>query len=165
LRLFFSGRISEEVDSSLTMNNGATVLVVDDEATDIASIRSALEMAGFCVVDANSYDVAVRVFDALPGAVDLLLTDISLPRQNGIELAKVLLRRKPDLKVLFISGHVGAEVIRFYGLPATDRHFLRKPFSTEDLICRVEEILKSADPLDCLAPGERNCASDDIDRT
>ena len=90
---------------------------------------------------------------------------MSLPGKTGIELARVLLRRKPDLKVLFVSGHVGAEVIRFHGLPASDRHFLKKPFRAERLTERVKDLLKSADALDWLEPKQRKTRTDSTNRT
>ena len=67
-------------------------------------------------------------------AVDLLIADISLPDGNGCELAIAMREKKPDLRVLFVSGHVGAEVCRFYGLDVTDLHFLRKPGGVPRLV-------------------------------
>jgi len=140
--------------------NSSTVLVVDDEAPDLACIRHALNSADFGVLEADGYDGAVQLFDSRADETELLLTDVSLPGKTGIELARALLRKKPSLKVLFISGHVGAEVIRFHGLPASDHHFLPKPFRAEHLIERVQELLKSADPLDWLEPKEPRSAGD-----
>jgi DNA-binding response OmpR family regulator len=129
------------------------ILIVDDEALDLDLMRRALaDFAGFTVWDADRFDSAMKLFHDHSGQIDLLLVDVSLPGRNGVELAKELLREKPDLKVLFISGHVGAEVIRFYGLPATDRHLLQKPFKAADLIARVRETLQSGEPLPRLGP-------------
>ena len=140
-------------------DNTRTVLVVDDEASDIAFISKALQSAGLGVLESDSYDSAVQLFDARHDEIGLLLADVSLPGKTGIELARVLLRRKRDLKVLFVSGHVGAEVIRFHGLPASDRHFLQKPFRAEDLADRAKELLESTDPLDWLEPGKNGATS------
>ena len=140
-----------------------TVLVVDDEASDATLMRESLTSAGFAVIEADDYPSALRVFDARRHDIDLLLADVSLPGRTGIDLARALLRSKPELKVLFISGHVGAEVIRFHGLPASDRHFLQKPFTTAELVTRVQEILESREPLDWLEPkkpSERRPAKD-----
>ncbi len=120
-----------------------TLLVVDDEASDIEAMRRTLEGAGFQVLAADSYDTALQVFDERQLEISAALIDISLPGKNGVELAQELLKRNPNVKILFISGHVGAEVIRFYGLRVTDRHFLKKPFSPDVLLSRVQEVLNS----------------------
>ena len=123
------------------------VLIVDDEALDAESMQSALESVGFRVITANNPASARQRFLERAAEIDLLLIDVSLPGKNGVEVAKEFLRVRPDLRVLFDSGHVGAEVIRFYGLPATDRHFLQKPFDAQTLLDRVEEILASSEPV------------------
>jgi two-component system sensor histidine kinase EvgS len=122
-------------------------LVVDDEPLDVQFQRDVLESAGLVVLDAENYDTALAVFEGHKDEIDLLLVDVSLPGKNGVELAKELLRRKPALRLLFVSGHVGSEVIRFYGMKTTDQHFLQKPFSDKILLARVEEVLRSPEPL------------------
>jgi len=52
-------------------------------------------------------------------------------------------KRKADLKVLFLSGHVGSEVLKFYGLKPSTLHFFGKPFKSADLLERVTEVLSS----------------------
>jgi len=123
------------------------ILVVDDEPLDVDLIRRVLTVGGFQVLDADSYDSAIRVFDEAHSGIDLLLVDVSLPGKNGVELAKVLVKRKPGLRLLFVSGHVGFEVVRFYGMRTTDRHFLQKPFRSEVLLARVRETLQSSEAL------------------
>jgi two-component system, cell cycle sensor histidine kinase and response regulator CckA len=120
-----------------------TVLVVDDEPNDVEAMRIPLEKAGFRILSAESYDGALKIHQQQPDGIDMAILDISLPGQNGVDLFQELLKRKTDLKVLFVSGHVGAEIIRFYGLRTTDRHFLKKPFQVADLLARVHEIIDS----------------------
>src|SRR5712671_1033248 len=91
------------------------VLVVDDEEIDSALIRRILEAAGFIVYAASSFEDALRIFEETEAELDLLLADVSLPTRSGIELARVLRRKKPTLKVLFTSGWVGAELVRTSG--------------------------------------------------
>ena len=120
-----------------------TVLVVDDELNDIEAIRAPLEKAGFLVFSADSVGSALQVFQHNARGFDMAVLDISLPEKNGVDLYQELLALNSNLKVLFVSGHVGAEIIRFYGLRATDRHFLRKPFDSAVLVARVREIIQS----------------------
>lgn len=136
------------------------VLVVDDEPVDVAFLRRALESRGFEVLDSDSYESAIRVFGTRSEDIELVLIDVSLPGRNGIELAKALLRKKADLKMLFTSGHVGAEVLRFYGLPATDEHFLQKPFTPTALLGRIEETMKSPARMEWLRDQDGSASSD-----
>src|SRR5436305_2030490 len=95
------------------------VLVVDDEPEDIEAVRHVLEQTGeFEVSIAANYDEAIDVFGRESGKLALALLDVALPGKSGVELAKHLLAVKPSLRVLFVSGHVGASVIRFQGLDA-----------------------------------------------
>jgi two-component system response regulator ResD len=124
------------------------VLVVDDEALDREMMRRALEFSNrYRVMTAADYDEALGLFLRNGDGIDLALLDVTLPGKNGVELAKELLQRNSDLPVLFTSGHVGASVIRFYGLAASERHFLQKPFDAATLLSRVEQTLTSPERL------------------
>jgi len=118
------------------------VLVVDDEATDLSTLGSALKAAGCEVFEAAGYREAMAHAKAR-GPVNLLIADISLPDGNGCALALAMRRHNPALRVLFISGHVGTEVCKYYGLDVEDIHFLRKPFKREELLSRVQHVLAS----------------------
>lgn len=114
-----------------------TILLVDDQKRDRETIRRALEEDGYTVLEAADYSEGLQVHQQNLGKVDLLLTAIALPRHNGYELARAVFRTDPNLKVLFVSGHAGAEVSRFYNMPATGTHLLDKPIQTADLLDRV----------------------------
>jgi DNA-binding response OmpR family regulator len=83
-------------------DDSGVVLVVDDEPLDVELIRRVLTGGGFQVLDADSYDSAMRVFDEAHSRIDLVLVDVSLPGKNGVELAKELVKRKPGLRLLFV---------------------------------------------------------------
>ena len=72
--------------------------------------------------------------------IDLLLTDVVMPEMSGRELAETLLGQRPDLKVLYISGYTDDEVLQ-RGLRGGDIGLLRKPFTAEDLVRRVRDVL------------------------
>lgn len=122
-----------------------TILIVDDEESDRTPTRKVLEDAGYTVLEADSLRDAFGRFASHRDSIDLVVADIALPDGNGCELALSMRGEKPDMRVLFVSGHVGSEVCRYYGLEVTDLHFLRKPFSAEDLCSRVEAVLESPD--------------------
>ncbi len=128
------------------MPKGITVLVVDDEEFDRSAISEALTSTGYPVLEAESYSEAMAVFDANRHIVRLLIADIALPDGNGCALAVAIHKLEPDLRVLFVSGHVGAEVCKYYGLEVRSLHFLKKPFKPLELLARIEEVLSSPEP-------------------
>jgi DNA-binding response OmpR family regulator len=136
-------------------NPQKTILVLNDEDTERATIRQVLERQDCTVVEAESCKNALAVYEEHRTKINLLIADISLPDGNGCELAIVLRERKPDLRVLFVSGHVGAEVCRFYGLDVTDLHFLRKPFKPAELLNAVERVFSSTTSFPELVPKTR----------
>jgi DNA-binding response OmpR family regulator len=124
----------------------ANILLVDDEEADLTAVREALEAEGHSVRVAADFHQALQVFSSAQGEFDLLIVDVSLPGGNGCDLAITIWKQKPGIPVLFISGHVGAEVCRYYGVDVSDRHFLRKPFGPVELMERVHLMLKSLEP-------------------
>jgi DNA-binding NtrC family response regulator len=129
----------------MSMSN-RTILLVDDEAEQRDLIRHILYLEAYTVLEASDYVDALGVQAKHLGETDMLLIDVSLPGGNGYALAKDLLAIEPHLKVLFISGHAGAELCRFFNMPVSDVHFLQKPFQGTDLLQRVKLVLGSADP-------------------
>jgi DNA-binding response OmpR family regulator len=120
---------------------GKTVLLIDDEAPTRDFIGRVLRDAGYTVLEGSSYDEAVTLYQQYSEEVDLLLVDAALPERNGFELAASLHLIRPELIVLFTSGHVGSQLCRFYGMSPTDVHFLGKPFIAIELIERVKCLL------------------------
>ena len=124
-------------------DNRTGILLVDDELVDIIVVQQSLERVGHTVFVGADYDEGLATFTAHISEIDLLITDISLPGKTGVELAKVCLQQKPALRILFISGWVGAEFLQYAGIPKCDLHFLPKPFRSSALTARVERILAS----------------------
>lgn len=142
--------------------NPKLVLIVDDEADDIEAVQRVLEATGqFRTVTATDYGEGMEAFQQHAEAIELALIDVALPGKNGVELAKRLLARKPSLHILFVSGHVGASVIRFYGINAADEHFLQKPFSEATLLRKVEVALASNQPLQLILSAASSGASEE----
>jgi len=150
---FALGSLAPEVPVKLRVgwmrksrNIGTTVLVVDDEEVDRIDTRDALRSHGYTVMDADSYRDAMAVFDLNRDAVELLVADVSLPDGDGCALAIAMKKQQPDLRVLFVSFHVGAEVCKAYGLDVDSLHFLGKPFAEKELAARVGKVLASDTP-------------------
>jgi DNA-binding response OmpR family regulator len=127
------------------MRKTSTILVVDDEETDRAAIVNCLRNEGYKILEADSYAAAMEKADANPG-ISFLVADVALPDGNGCALATAIRQRNEKMQVLFVSGHVGSEVCRYYGLDVSDSHFLRKPFEPAELLSRVKSVSKANVP-------------------
>jgi CheY-like chemotaxis protein len=114
------------------------------------------EHRGYTVLAANGYDQAVRLFDEAAAIIDLLLTEVSMPIKTGVDLARTLLQLKPELKVLFTSGWVGATVLRSAANPHLERFFLPKPFAASDLLESVNNALASSERLNITGPAGKD---------
>jgi PAS domain S-box-containing protein len=117
-----------------------TVLIVEDQDA-VRQLASAwLARLGYRVLEASNGPEAIELARRYPGQIDLLLTDVILPLMNGQALAEELLRTRPGIKALYVSGYAGA-VVDHGGMPEGDWAFLAKPFSREALAAKVREVL------------------------
>ena len=123
-----------------------TILIVDDEDSDLKRSCQVLFREGYTVLEADCCSRAIRVVEDNQDRVDLLVADVSLPDGDACDLALQLRDRQPDLRVLFVSGHVGAELCRFYALDQSGIYFLRKPFTAKQLSESVHQVLNAAEP-------------------
>jgi two-component system, cell cycle sensor histidine kinase and response regulator CckA len=119
-----------------------TVLVVEDDPAVKEIIRQALERLGYLVLVSSDATEALAAAEAHAGRLPLLISDIRLPGLAGPELAALLRPKHPGLRVLYVSGYAGDEMIQ-RGLLDTDEAFLAKPFSADDLARRVRSLLDS----------------------
>lgn len=124
---------------------GARILLVEDEPLLLPMVQLMLTELGHQVLAAASPDEALQLAEEHRGAIDLLVTDLVLPKMDGRELADTLQVANPGLRVLFISGHALPAVD-----PKTDAKqgagFLQKPFRMHDLGRKVQEVLRQPAP-------------------
>ena len=118
-----------------------TALVVDDEAADLEVLETALTAAGYRVITASDGTTALELFHAHAEQVDLLVTDVAMSHMNGFELANLLVNRKPDLGVFFVSGYIGALAFKYHR-PVPQFGFLRKPFTQSELVSEIRQTLE-----------------------
>ncbi len=118
---------------------GEVVLLVEDEEMVRRLARSVLQMRGYIVLEARNGIHALAVSQAHAGAIDLLLSDVTMSEMGGRELSEQLLKTRPEIKVLFMSGHTQDVVLR-EGL-AAGTPYLQKPFTSSQLAHKVHEVL------------------------
>ena len=125
-----------------TAPQGATILLVEDEAPVSTMMATMLSRARYRVLSAATPGEACVLFEEHKPAIDLLVTDVVMPEMNGPALAQRLIARRPDLCVLFVSGYSDALPP---GAAATERvAYLAKPFASQDLIRAINELLNTA---------------------
>ncbi|HYF38994.1 MAG TPA: PAS domain S-box protein [Gemmatimonadales bacterium] len=117
-----------------------TLLLVEDEAAVRASVRRLLEWHGYTVLEARNGVEALQIYDARESEIDLVLTDILMPELGGHELVEQLRERRPDLRVVFMSGYAERALTSNGSVPR-GTGYLEKPFAVETLMRRVREVL------------------------
>jgi signal transduction histidine kinase len=117
-----------------------TVLVVEDDEQVRTLVCSLLRRAGYTVLAAKNGFEGLEVSQGYPRSVQLLLTDVVMPRMNGRELAERLLRVRPDMKVLYVSGY-GESIIAQNGVIDSDIAVLKKPITPQVLLEKVRGVL------------------------
>jgi PAS domain S-box-containing protein len=123
---------------------GETVLLVEDQEMLREVVREGLTGAGYSVLSAADGPAALREAEAHSGAIDILLTDVVMPRMSGRELASRLTRLRTGLRVVYMSGYTDDAVAR-HGLDPSVP-FLHKPFSQETLLAKLREVLDAEAP-------------------
>jgi len=119
------------------------ILVVDDEPSIRRFAARALLEQGFAVREAADGAQALEMVSA--GGVSVLVSDVVMPRLNGVQLMEALARSHPQLPVLLMSGYAAPELEGMW--IAAPCGLLTKPFSAEQLIEEVRRCLRGADPL------------------
>jgi CheY-like chemotaxis protein len=120
------------------LRGNETVLVVEDEEHVRALVRTILRRAGYVVLEAPSAGDALLMCETYAGPIDLVLTDMVMPHLRGDQLTQRLLRLRPELKVLYMSGHPGTWESDQSELGAA---FVRKPLTPDELCRSVRAVL------------------------
>jgi signal transduction histidine kinase/CheY-like chemotaxis protein len=118
---------------------GTILLVEDDDAVRLAE-RRMLEKIGFHVLVAKDGEDGLRVSKAHDGHIDVLVTDLMMPRMDGRTLANELAATRPDMRVVFTSGYTDDAVLR-RGLVESAHAFVQKPFTGEQLAHTISGLI------------------------
>jgi CheY-like chemotaxis protein len=119
---------------------GEVLLLVEDEDGVRVLARHILQSCGYTVLEARDGVDALRVAGQHVGRIDLVMTDVVMPRLGGREVAEQMTKLYPAVKVLFLSGYTEDSVVR-HGILQGEVEFLQKPFSPGALAQKVREVL------------------------
>jgi PAS domain S-box-containing protein len=117
-----------------------TILLVEDDDSLGGVLKDILELKGYQVQHASDGKTALEIVKGSHETIDMLVTDMLMPGMNGVELAKKLVAIKPDLKILFISGH-SREVAVPEKINGSTHEFLQKPFTADVLHRKIQTLL------------------------
>jgi two-component system cell cycle sensor histidine kinase/response regulator CckA len=117
-----------------------TVLLVEDEAAVRSIVCTTLTRSGYSVLEAPNGDVAMHISASHQGRIHLLLTDLVMPGMSGREVAREMAILRPGIRILFMSGHTGDNVVAREVLER-EAAFLQKPFAPDDLARTVRAVL------------------------
>ncbi len=132
---------SEAKPASSSMASGKeTILLVEDQPSVRSLAVTVLSGCGYRILEAAEGQDALRIADDFPGKIDLLLTDVVLPGMTGKELADRLIVRRPETKVLFVSGYTD-DIIAYHGVLQDGVAYLAKPYTPRIISDKVREIL------------------------
>jgi signal transduction histidine kinase/CheY-like chemotaxis protein len=124
---------------SVSVRGEGVILLAEDDPSVRRLVVSELTRRGFTVIEAEDGRAALEIFHREKDRVEVLVTDVVMPRLNGADLAKEAERIRPGLKILFISGHperAGS------GLDPTGiTNLLMKPFTADTLAARIKGII------------------------
>jgi two-component system, cell cycle sensor histidine kinase and response regulator CckA len=117
-----------------------TVMLVEDEAQVRDLTEKMLKQLGYSVLTASNGEEAMDASQAHAGQISLLVTDVVMPNMSGKQVADALVSRRPDLKVLYLSGYTDNTVVH-HGVLDSNVDFLAKPFSRDALARKIREVL------------------------
>jgi nitrogen-specific signal transduction histidine kinase/ActR/RegA family two-component response regulator len=117
------------------LSGSQTILFVDDEDLLLTMGQMVLSSFGYTVLTANSGQKALEIFGQSKKKIDLVITDLVMPNMSGRELTEQIQQLAPQTRILWCSGYV-----RSTG-PEEEERYLQKPFTSQDLLRKVKQIL------------------------
>jgi signal transduction histidine kinase/ActR/RegA family two-component response regulator len=129
-------------DASGGVAGTETILLVEDEPAARRLATRVLRKHGYTVIEAGNGEEALAIASEWPQAIDLLLTDVVMPRMGGVAISERLTAARPYIKVLYMSGYAHSAIAQ-RGWLEERIPLLSKPFTPDDLLRHVREVLDS----------------------
>ena len=124
----------------IELDGSETILIVEDDDGLRKFAQKVLQQHGYKVLDAENGEDALRVSEEHDGQIDLMITDVVMPKMGGKEAADRLQPLYPQMKVIYMSGYTDNAIVE-HGVLAPGLSFLQKPFTPESMARKVREIL------------------------
>ena len=134
-----------------------TILLVEDERAIRDFIAFNLKSAGYSVVEAETGEEAIEIFDSSSKEIQVVLLDIMLPAKNGFEVCEYIRKSNQHIGIIFLTAKA-LEADKLYGLNGGADDYITKPFSTAELIARVDAVFRRV----CLSTASNENASDTL---
>jgi len=148
-------RVDEQVKAearsgpATTFTGNETILIAEDESSLRTLTRNTLELCGYKVLEAKDGLEALEVSERFNGSIDLLLTDMVMPGMGGRALAQELMRRRPAIRIAYMSGYTG-QAVGSQGPVDPGSVFLLKPFTREVLTRKIREAMDRRVPVETI---------------
>jgi signal transduction histidine kinase/ActR/RegA family two-component response regulator len=131
-------KTDEEAVAALPAGH-ATILVADDDRDVRELLVSCLDSLGYRALAASSGSLAVEMIEK-NSSIELLMVDIAMPEMNGIEVARVVAAKRPELPIVFMTGYIGSSKLD----GVEQQRLMKKPFTVAELTKQVEEALTAS---------------------
>jgi hypothetical protein len=123
--------------------NRETILVAEDDTAIMGLLKGILENNGYNVITATDGDDAVKQFINYQDRITILLLDVIMPKKNGREVYAEIIRIRPKIKALFISGYT-SDVIDWKGAFQEGINLITKPVRPDELLAKLREVLEAS---------------------
>ena len=135
------GNVAATVPVETSTPSGTeTVLLVEDDLNLRTLAHAILQQQGYIVLEAAEAAAAIRIAGQYAGSIDLVVTDVVMPKMNGRALARAIQQHRPDAKVLYMSGYPDDAIVR-HGVLEPGTPFLQKPFTPGTLVRKIRQVL------------------------
>ena len=118
-----------------------TILLVEDEIGLRRLMQRTLEQYGYTVLNAQTAGDAISIAGRHAGRIDLLVSDVIMPELSGPDLAQRIVKLRPSIKVLYVSGYA-SQAVQGAASVSPNANFLPKPFAPRLLATKVRECLQ-----------------------
>ena len=123
------------------MSGNETILVIEDEGGVLMYVTAVLQDAGYTVLQSNSPNEALRIFDENADSISLILSDVIMPEMSGFDLIKSLKAKKPELKAICMSGY-SEDLLNKRADIEYDIQIINKPVSPTELLAALNRLKK-----------------------